>query len=79
MAIAEFLLQYTFPPQTLVISACAELAKRIVSGQSTTDVAGGKTRTVDSFMSVQDKSSEKKKEGKILVIVGYIFSCIIFR
>jgi hypothetical protein len=49
------------------------LAKRIVSGESTTDDAGGKTPTVDSFMSVQDRSSEKKN-GKILVVVGYIFS-----
>ena len=45
-----------------------------MSGESTTDDAGGKTRTVDSFMSVQDKSSEKKKDRKILVVVGYIFS-----
>lgn len=45
-----------------------------MSGESTTDDAGGKTPTVDSFMSVQDRSSEKKKNGKILVVVGYIFS-----
>jgi DNA cross-link repair 1A protein len=66
-------LQYTFPPQPLVVSACAELAKRIVSGQSTTDTTGGKTRAMDSFLDVQNKS-EKKEDGKMLIVVGYIFS-----
>ncbi|KAF7983348.1 hypothetical protein HWV62_22317 [Athelia sp. TMB] len=61
--------KYTFPPQPLVISACAELARRIVAGQSTSDGAGERKLTMDSFVAV-DKSPEKKKEGRTLVVVG---------
>jgi DNA cross-link repair 1A protein len=43
-----------------------------VSGQSTTGNAGANTRSVDSFMAPQN-TSLKKKEGKILIVVGYFF------
>ena len=65
--------KYTFPPQPLVISACAELARRIVVEQSTTNtegVANHQTRTIDHFVTAPDKSPESKKHGKILVVVG---------
>lgn len=67
--------QYTFPPQPLVISACAELARRIVAGQSTSDGAGDRKLTMDSFVAV-DKSPEKKRVDKTLIVVGYVHAYI---
>lgn len=61
--------QYTFPPQPLVISACAELARRIVAKQSTSDGAGERKLTMDSFMTV-DKSPVRTKQDKTLIVVG---------
>lgn len=72
--------KYTFPPQPLVISACAELARRIVAGQSTTNgegVVNNKTRTMDHFITAPDKSPESQKQGKILVVVGYVIFSIL--
>lgn len=65
--------KYTFPPQPLVISACAELARRIVGGHSTTNgegVVNNKARTMEQFVAGPEKSPESKKVGKILVVVG---------
>ncbi len=68
-----FLHQYTFPPQPLVISACAELAKRINSGGETYPC----TKTVDAFL-ISDKSKARdpvdRKEDKVLFFVGYDLS-----
>ncbi|KAH7913856.1 DRMBL-domain-containing protein [Hygrophoropsis aurantiaca] len=70
--------KYTFPPQPLVISACAELARRIVSGEaiSPADSSGKRMLTMDTWISAQPKK-ETKKEGeqpppqqRILVVVG---------
>ncbi|KZP21085.1 DRMBL-domain-containing protein [Athelia psychrophila] len=61
--------KYTFPPQPLVISACAELARRIVAKQSTSDGAGERKLTMDSFMTV-DKSPVRTKQDKTLIVVG---------
>lgn len=61
--------QYNFPPQPLVVSACAELAKRIVNGQNSMNSASliG-LHTIKNFMTVQNKPSEE--QGKILIVVG---------
>jgi len=61
-------MQYTFPPQSLVISACADLAKRLVSGQSISH----DLPTVDSWMIPNGDSNGKQKARghKILIVVG---------
>ncbi|KAG1850713.1 DRMBL-domain-containing protein [Suillus subluteus] len=53
--------KYTFPPQPLVISACAELAKRIVSGEWTgaPDANGKRNSTMDAW-----------PKDRMLVVVG---------
>lgn len=59
--------KYTFPPQPLVISACADLAQRISSGYST----GHNTPTMDSWMIPNgDSSRDKAKRNKILMVIG---------
>ncbi|KAI0794502.1 hypothetical protein C8Q74DRAFT_1249143 [Fomes fomentarius] len=71
--------KYCFPPQPQVISACAELAKRLVQGASTkeTDPGDTKPRTMAGwFTRVEkgDKGKEKEKASaspdKVLVVVG---------
>ncbi|PSR72470.1 hypothetical protein PHLCEN_2v11684 [Hermanssonia centrifuga] len=63
--------KYCFPPQSQVISACAELARRIVLGEPLKG-DGKKNGRVDGWFSVQDRHKEKEvsKSGKILVVVG---------
>ncbi|KAI0628033.1 DRMBL-domain-containing protein, partial [Trametes polyzona] len=68
--------KYCFPPQPLVISACAELAKRLVQGRSVEDVDEGekKPQTVTGWFTRQPKEKGKEKAtaapGKVLVVVG---------
>lgn len=67
--------KYCFPPQPQVISACAELARRIVRGETlhdSEDIAKARqNRTMDSWLVTSGKSLEKDtKPGKILVVVG---------
>ncbi|PIL24631.1 hypothetical protein GSI_12515 [Ganoderma sinense ZZ0214-1] len=71
--------KYCFPPQPLVISACAELAKRLALGRSGDDGAAGdaKPRTMTGWFArveKNDKGKEKEKTNgssdKILVVVG---------
>ena len=69
--------KYCFPPQSQVISACAELARRIVSGESLQGHAGSKDKKegrVDGWLKVLGKSKEsvqsQTKTGKTLVVVG---------
>lgn len=58
--------RYTFPPQPLVISACAELAKRISQGQSTTCKS-----TVDDWVTkVPPTGSEKDPGRSTLFVIG---------
>ncbi|KAF8159562.1 DNA repair metallo-beta-lactamase-domain-containing protein [Crassisporium funariophilum] len=59
--------KYTFPPQPLVISACAELAKRLVLDQP----LQLKKSTMESWMSVaKGKGKDKEHSPKLLVVVG---------
>ncbi|KAF5316406.1 hypothetical protein D9619_006309 [Psilocybe cf. subviscida] len=62
--------KYTFPPQPLVISACAEVAKRAVCGQSCDDTKS----TMMSWMSIAGSGSKgkAKEQSRIrtLVVVG---------
>ncbi|KAG9312825.1 DNA cross-link repair protein pso2/snm1 [Chiua virens] len=66
--------KYTFSPQPLVISACAELARRLVMGgvEGNFDVNKSRSFTIDAWM----RSSTAADEGqqmppeRILVIVG---------
>ncbi|KAJ6519118.1 DNA cross-link repair protein pso2/snm1 [Mycena sanguinolenta] len=61
--------KYTFPPQPLVISACAELAKRIAAGK-THDPAALK---MDSWLASglnDPKGKQKAQPERILMVVG---------
>ncbi|KAF9479593.1 DRMBL-domain-containing protein [Pholiota conissans] len=58
--------QYTFPPQPLVISACAELAKRLINAQTTED----QKSTMFQWMSSSDSKGKGKEMGKPLIVVG---------
>ncbi|VDB99877.1 unnamed protein product [Peniophora sp. CBMAI 1063] len=65
--------KYTFPSQTQVISACAELAQKLVAGEHVSLTGGetGTARTVDTFFSAVTKTEEKPaKILKTLVVVG---------
>ncbi|KAH9893379.1 DRMBL-domain-containing protein [Cubamyces lactineus] len=70
--------KYCFPPQPLVISACAELSKRLVQGHSIDDSADSeKTRTMKGWFTrieKSDKGKDKEKAStaprKVLVVVG---------
>ncbi|KAJ7091501.1 DNA cross-link repair protein pso2/snm1 [Mycena belliarum] len=60
--------KYTFPPQPLVISACAELAKRIAAGKT----HDGGAPKVDSWLTpaVDPKGKQKARPERILMVVG---------
>ncbi|KAF9054484.1 DNA repair metallo-beta-lactamase-domain-containing protein [Panaeolus papilionaceus] len=63
--------RYTFPPQPLVIDACAELARRVVRNQPTSD----KSTTMISWLLPDTKGKEKERPpGKALVVVGSTYS-----
>ncbi|KAJ8094486.1 DNA cross-link repair protein PSO2/SNM1 [Marasmius tenuissimus] len=63
--------KYTFPPQPLVISACAELAARIAENRPLSDQKSSFAMT--SWLAPAAKEKEKQKEMKenILMVVGY--------
>ncbi|KAG1811490.1 DRMBL-domain-containing protein, partial [Suillus subaureus] len=67
--------KYTFPPQPLVISACAELAKRIVSGEwvGAPDANGKRNSTMDAWVIPSDRADDnvmKQPKDRMLVVVG---------
>ncbi|KIJ61948.1 hypothetical protein HYDPIDRAFT_176722 [Hydnomerulius pinastri MD-312] len=67
--------KYIFPPQPLVISACAELARRLVAGEviSPPDASGKRNSTMDSWMNPSTSGEGKGRQTpqeRILVIVG---------
>lgn len=67
--------QYTFPPQPLVISACAELAKRIVSGEwiGAPDTNGKRNSTMDAWVIPSGRADDtvmKTLKDRMLVVVG---------
>jgi len=69
ISIYSFRTQYTFPPQPLVISACAELARRLISGQ----FVDGSTHTMDTWMTspqVDTSGKRKAKSERMLFVVG---------
>ncbi|XP_006461805.1 hypothetical protein AGABI2DRAFT_185905 [Agaricus bisporus var. bisporus H97] len=58
--------RYTFPPQPLVISACAELSRRILAGEPTTV-----NKTMKSWLpSLPSLKPTAGTKGRILVVVG---------
>ncbi|KAF8916214.1 DNA repair metallo-beta-lactamase-domain-containing protein [Mucidula mucida] len=59
--------KYTFPPQPLVISACAELARRIAIGAPIKDNSSTMTTWLNS--APQDVKGKRKTE-RILMVVG---------
>lgn len=69
--------KYTFPPQPLIISACAELAKRISEGASLSNKSGVEAWVI--------KNNTKQSKGAVddirtLFVVGYVIpSSMIFR
>ncbi|KAJ8590139.1 DRMBL-domain-containing protein [Rhizopogon salebrosus TDB-379] len=67
--------KYTFPPQPLVISACAELAKRIVNGEliGPPDVNGKRNSTMDAWVMPSERADDsrvKQSKERMLVVVG---------
>ncbi|KAK0467164.1 beta-lactamase-like protein [Desarmillaria tabescens] len=59
--------KYTFPPQPLVISACAELAKHIVNGSVVKD----KGARMNGWLNpAPPKETGKQKSDRILMVVG---------
>ncbi|KAI0319974.1 DNA repair metallo-beta-lactamase-domain-containing protein [Amylostereum chailletii] len=67
--------KHTFPSQKQVISACAELSKKLVDGQHVSLTGGGKgtMQTMDKWCSVAISKKEDKdivKLNRTLVIVG---------
>ncbi|TFY72280.1 hypothetical protein EVG20_g712 [Dentipellis fragilis] len=66
--------KYTFPSQAQVISACADLAKKVVSGESVAAAirANGNTKTMDDWFTIIPKSEDKGsvKIQRTLVVVG---------
>ncbi|GLB41851.1 putative DNA repair metallo-beta-lactamase [Lyophyllum shimeji] len=57
--------KYTFPPQPLVISACAELARKLVAGEPVAQKAG----SIDAWTTPSSGEHQTKSE-KMLVVVG---------
>ncbi|KAF9245362.1 DRMBL-domain-containing protein [Melanogaster broomeanus] len=67
--------KYTFPPQPLVISACAELAQRVVAGEAVgiPDVDGKRNFTMDAWMIPLTNigaTERQTPQERVLVIVG---------
>ncbi|KAJ7574429.1 beta-lactamase-like protein [Mycena floridula] len=58
--------KYTFPPQPLVISACAELARRLASGESLH--TGG--ADISSWVTFDVKGKQKATPDNFLMVVG---------
>ncbi|KAJ7781839.1 DNA cross-link repair protein pso2/snm1 [Mycena maculata] len=61
--------KYSFPPQPLVISACAEFAKRIADGKMNDSAAP----TMDSWVTAvpsDPKGKQKARPERILMVVG---------
>ncbi|KAJ7509864.1 DNA repair metallo-beta-lactamase-domain-containing protein [Mycena galericulata] len=61
--------KYTFPPQPLVISACAELAKRIADG-NTQDNSVAKMNSWFTSGPSDPKGKDKARPERILMVVG---------
>ncbi|KAH6916070.1 DNA cross-link repair protein pso2/snm1 [Coprinopsis sp. MPI-PUGE-AT-0042] len=57
--------KYTFPPQALVISACADLAQKLVAGEPVK-----KTGTISSWVSAGPKGKGKEADKPALFVVG---------
>ncbi|KAF8587931.1 DRMBL-domain-containing protein [Ramaria rubella] len=67
--------KYCFPPQPLVISACAELARRIVQGNASDETNTQSHRGVlrdwvQASNKGKEKAKENSKEQRTLVVVG---------
>ncbi|KAF8637664.1 hypothetical protein AX17_002732 [Amanita inopinata Kibby_2008] len=58
--------KYTFPPQPRVVSACADLAKRLREGGS----SSANKFTVDAWMTKTSSDKQSAKPGRTLFIVG---------
>ncbi|KAF8074931.1 beta-lactamase-like protein [Lyophyllum atratum] len=58
--------KYTFPSQPLVISACAELARKLVAGESITE----NTASMDVWRTSGNPGANWAKVDKMLIVVG---------
>jgi DNA cross-link repair 1A protein len=68
--------QYTFPPQPLVISACAELARRINSEDCL--AVDSRIQTLDALLNATpNKKQDENERGdqKVLFVIGYGLGC----
>ena len=87
MSLTRALAQYCFPPQPLVVKACAELVRRVVNGEPLDDVdpdgsnsmaMGAKKAMMTSWLQIlpaKDKgkaSASAKENSDVLIVVGSV-------
>lgn len=65
-------MKYCFPPQRLVIDACAELAKEIALPKVQPSPPNAMSRWLTQG-NAGDKTKDQVKEQNILFVVGYVF------
>lgn len=63
----DFFIQYTFPPQSQVVSACAELAQRLSTLYPQPERSNAETPTV------LRTAVTPKNLGKVLMVIGSVF------
>ena len=66
------LIQYTFPPQSQVISACAELAQRLSTAYPQPKASGDDAQAPP----VSCSTVASKKPGKVLIVIGFVFTLL---
>jgi len=69
--------QYTFPPQPLVISACAELVKRVINEEGTQENPSGMLSWIAPLNNKGKGKETEKNKMKSLIVVGYVV-CLLF-
>ena len=69
---ADLLIQYTFPPQPQVISACAELAQRLSSLHPRSKGPDGDTQKSP----VSHTAVASRNPGKVLIVIGSAFTLL---
>ena len=68
----DYLIQYTFPPQPQVISACAELAQKLSTFHPQSKASGDDAQASP----VSYSTMGSKKPGKVLIVIGSVFTLL---
>jgi DNA cross-link repair 1A protein len=82
------IVKYCFPPQPLVVEACAELARRVANGEPLDDIdtkpcgskgSNVKKATMSSWLQILPSKDKGKapafvatSKSDVLVVVGYV-------